>query len=123
MWEQLEFTIHGAPRTKKNHGRRKYSFVKQRTLNVPSQAFEDWALGACRSLPLIRAAAKFEGIELPIADKVNCAAIFFREAAAGDAVGYYQAVADWMQAAGILRDAEQIVSWDGSRLETGHNVP
>jgi hypothetical protein len=112
----FEFAIAGAPRTKKNHGRRKYSFRLKRTLNIPSEAYEDWASQALRSLPSIRRAAEFAGIVLPIEADVNCAAIFHRQALAGDAVGYYQGVADWMENVNILRNDVQIVSWDGSRL-------
>ena len=118
---QFQFEIFGAPRTKKNHGRR----VKRgnRIFNIPSEAFEQWSGIARKSLPLIRQMAKDAGLTLPIRQDVNCAAIFYREADAGDCVGYQQAVADWMQSAGILADDVQIRQWDGTRIKVDKRLP
>ena len=52
----------------------------------------------------------------PIARPVNCAALFYRDALRGDAVGFYQGLADVLEKAGIVENDKFIVSWDGSRL-------
>ena len=59
---KLTFVIPGAPRTKKNHGRTRYSFRKKRNVHVPSEAYESWASAANLALPQIRRAAEFAGI-------------------------------------------------------------
>lgn len=47
---------------------------------------------------------------------LNCAAIFYRDANRGDAVGYYQGLADALESAGVLSDDKWIMQWDGTRL-------
>lgn len=111
----LSFTIPGAPRTKKNHGR----VVKRgnRKFHVPSEAFETWNSEAQFHLMRVRTSRGGRAwIANHGADNVNCHATFFRDANRGDAVGYYQALADALQESGILQNDAQIVSWDGSRL-------
>ena len=54
--------------------------------------------------------------ELELAQPLNCAAIFYREKNIGDAVGYYQALADALESSGIVSDDKWITQWDGSRL-------
>lgn len=107
----LTFIITGPPRTKKNHGRR----IKRgkRTYTIPSEAYETWNESAQLQFAKIRAEAS---IRLPITENVNVRALFMRHADVGDAVGFYQAIADSMENAGILENDRQIVSWDGSRL-------
>jgi Holliday junction resolvase RusA-like endonuclease len=119
----LTFTIDGAPRTKKNHGRRKYSFARKRTFNVPSEAYEEWERIARKSLPLIRQQIEDAGVGLPIAADLNCAAVIYRQADCGDAVGYYQGLADWLERAGVIGDDVQIRQWDGSRLKKDAKLP
>jgi len=121
--QELSFVIYGAPRTKKNHGRRKYSFRMKRTLNIPSEAYENWASIALKSLPLIRQQIADAGVKLPIAADVNCAALFYRQADAGDACGFYQGLADWMEDVGILVDDVQVRQWDGARLRKDSKLP
>jgi len=60
---------------------------------------------------------------LPITDEVNCRALFYRDALRGDAVGYYQALADALEEAGIVKNDRLIVSWDGSRLLKDADIP
>lgn len=62
-------------------------------------------------------------LPIPKTVKLNCRALFFRDANAGDAVGYYQGLADVLQEAGILQDDVSIVSWDGTRLTKDANDP
>jgi len=52
----------------------------------------------------------------PLARPVNVGAIFYRQTACGDAVGYYQALADWLEGAGVVENDRWITSWDGSRM-------
>lgn len=58
-----------------------------------------------------------------LARPLNCAAIFYRDAERGDAVGYYQALADILQKAGVVADDKWIVCWDGSRLKKDSKNP
>lgn len=52
----------------------------------------------------------------PITGDVHVRAVFYRERNVGDAVGYFQALADVLQDAGVLQNDRQIVNWDGSRI-------
>lgn len=55
-------------------------------------------------------------LTLALSAPVNCRALFYRQANRGDATGYYQALADILEDAGVILNDRQIVSWDGSRL-------
>lgn len=123
MIQGLQFVIYGTPRTKKNSGRRKYSFRMKRTLNVPSEAYETWESVAFKSLPLIRQICRDAGVLLPIGSDVNCAALVYRHADVGDAVGFYQGLADWLQKVGILLNDVQVRQWDGARLLKDSKLP
>lgn len=117
----FSFTIAVAPRTKKTHGRIVYIPVKgssqKRPIMLPSEQFCQWNDAAQRTLIFTRRKLK-ESINFP----VNCAAIFYREKETGDAVGYYQALADTLEAAGIVLNDKFITQWDGSRLlKDNHN--
>lgn len=107
----LRFTIPGAPRTKKNHGWRTKSGHQ-----MPSRAFTQWNKDAQWSLALIPREQLVYGRRLPLKETVNCSALFYRDAERGDAVGYYQALADALEEAGIVENDSLIVSWDGSRM-------
>jgi Holliday junction resolvase RusA-like endonuclease len=105
----LSLTIPGAPRTKKNSGRivRCGGFPKM----LPSKAFEDWNRDAQQ---LIRLALPPNWG--PLHAPVNCRALFYRKADIGDAVGFYQALADALEEAEVVFNDRLIVSWDGSRM-------
>lgn len=106
----LIFTVVGIPRTKKNHGR----IVPRgrRHIMLPSVAWTEW----CEAMaPQLQAAMDAAGLR-PIEHKVNCQALFFRDADRGDAVGFYQGLADLLEHGGVLANDKWIVSWDGSRL-------
>lgn len=96
--------IMGAPRTKKNHGTRLKIGGQVKT--VPSAAWRAWRDEALKQIPA--------GM-LPDAP-YNCAALFYRDRAAGDAVGYFQGLADVLQEAGVVSDDKWLLAWDGSRL-------
>lgn len=128
---RLTFTVPGPPRTKKTSNRLVMAGGKHRVL--PSESWEMWCNAAVPVLAVMlgpmragveRTRVKVEGREItmdgtykgPIAHPVNCRAIFFRDALRGDAVGYYQGLADLLQKARVVEDDKWIVSWDGSRL-------
>lgn len=71
----------------------------------------------------IRAAARKFGVTLPLVQDVNCRAVFYRHAEVGDANGFYQALADFLQKAGIVKNDRQIKQWDGARLRKDRDNP
>lgn len=117
------FTVPGAPRTKKNHGARiwrKDRRGRSRAYHVPSEAFSAWqAAATIRLAPLVRRGP----FPIPKAARLGCCATFYRDAAWGDAVGYYQGLADLLQHVGVLEDDVSIVHWDGSRLLVDRTHP
>jgi len=93
-------------------------------MHVPSEAWERWR----DSIVFWRDPVMFHRSDLrshldPIKEPVNCAAIFYRDALRGDAVGYYQGLADVLEYYRIVEDDRFIVSWDGSRLEKDAKNP
>ncbi len=100
-------TIYGVPRTKKNSAQIVRAEFRPRL--IPSAAFRAWNKQAQLQLALL-------GFYPPIQTAVNCRAMFYREALRGDAVGFYQALADALEEARIVLDDKFIVSWDGSRM-------
>ena len=105
----LTFVVSGAPRTKKTHNR--VVRAGHRLVVLPSSAWCAWRDAA---LPALRQFAQVRGT---VTWPVNCCATFYRDAARGDAVGYYQGLADVLQEGGIVDDDVRLVSWDGSRLK------
>lgn len=106
----MKLTILGAPRTKKNHG-----FRTKQGHSMPSAAYSAWDRMAQLQIAKFRAAHPLRVI-LPLRLPCNIKAIFYREALVGDAVGFYQALADTLEKGGIVENDRLIVSWDGSRL-------
>lgn len=52
-----------------------------------------------------------------IREAVNCRALFYlTPRQRGDAVGYYQGLADLLEKRRVVENDRLIVSWDGSRL-------
>jgi hypothetical protein len=124
----LSTFITGAPRTKKNHGKRisrykrlKSGILKRLTLTVPSDAHEAWHASA--QIQLNQAKAKWGRDAFPILVPVHVSAIFWRHANVGDLVGYEQALGDLLEHAGIIGNDKQIYSWDGSVLNTNPQNP
>lgn len=111
----FQATINTAPRTKKNHGRIVMRGKHPRLL--PSEAFEVFEKKATLLLSHRR------GLLKPIDYPVNARVVFYRDALRGDAVGYYQAIADVLEKAGIVSDDKWIVSWDGSTLAKDASNP
>jgi hypothetical protein len=114
----FNFSVLGAPRTKKNSSRvvRAGGFTKV----LPSKAFTLWHKEASSYALLIKTLLREQGADLPITERVNVAAVFFcdRYGKAADAVGLYQAIADWMEDVGILENDRQIITWNGSRVDS-----
>lgn len=108
-------TIVGRCRTKKTSNRvvRAGRFTKV----LPSEAYERWEAAALPQLRIARAGRP------PIAEPVNVKATFYRDANRGDAVGYYQALADALERAGVLENDRLIVSWDGTRMSKDAQRP
>lgn len=102
------------PRTKKNSSR--VVKVGRFTKVLPSKAFCDWQDAALLEAIQTKFSLARYGVRLPITCGVQVRALVFREASIGDAVGFYQAIGDFLQAAGIIANDRQIVHWDGSRL-------
>ena len=107
----LSFVIEGKPRTKKNSGRIFTNGRRPRIL--PSAAFAEWNAIAQPQLAKVRSESK---VPLPIACDVNVRALFIRDRKVGDAVNYYEALADALEEGGILVNDVQIKQWDGTRL-------
>lgn len=88
---------------------------------MPSEQWEAWAqvatLGIAGQLRKIT-------VRCPLPDRAyNCAAIFYRDANRGDAVGYYQGLADVLEKAQVITDDKFITQWDGSRLLVDRENP
>ena len=118
--ESISFVLPVTPRTKKNS--REHATVRGRTVPLPSKVYRKmadqiriWALTSSALDPL-RMAGPWGYATLFLAQPLNCTAIFYRDALRGDAVGYYQGLADALEAAGIVADDKWITQWDGARL-------
>ena len=127
MTESLRLTVHGAPRTKKTSNRLVRAGGRHRVL--PSKAWESWVKSARIQrvdAPLTRYRGPFvtHWIFGTLPDRpYNCAALFYRDADRGDAVGYYQGLADLLERVGVLSNDKFITSWDGSRLLVDRENP
>lgn len=109
--ELARFTLYGSPRTKKNHSRVIRLNGKGGTRILPSEAHERWFGMAMPQARLVAAR-----LRVPICEPVAVEALFYRDRAQGDLVGYLQALGDLLEAACIIENDRLIASWDGSRL-------
>ncbi len=122
--ESISFVLPVTPRTKKNsreHIKKRAKTGNMITVPLPSKQYRameagivSWVAPRCM---------RFQDFPWPVQMRallldqpLNCAAIFYREKNIGDAVGYYQGLADALEAAGIVSDDKWITQWDGSRL-------
>ena len=113
MSASVQLVFPGAPRTKKNSG--DFWMVGTKKVLRPSPYWMAWRDGVKKwwlELPAVARRQRITDTTLTI----NCTAFFYRDARRGDAVGYYQGLADVLQELEIIPDDKQIVSWDGSRL-------
>lgn len=115
----IRLIISGPPRTKKTSNRLVMAGGRPRVL--PSAAWSTWTKSAritVDGLP-VSWSGKLSietGKGLLGAVPLNCAALFYRDARRGDAVGFYQGLADLLEKRGIIPNDACLVSWDGSRL-------
>lgn len=117
--------VSGAPRTKKNHGI--LTTAGGRPRMFPSKPWTTWAKEALVFIndhplvnipnvgPMLRTPSRTRPWQ-PLERLLNCTAIFYRQTFGGDAVGFYQGLADLLEHRGVVLNDSQIVSWDGSRL-------
>lgn len=117
--ESISFVLPVVPRTKKNHG--KVVQRGARKFHVPSDAYSEMErqIISWRFNQL----GKVARLSYTLAQPLNCSAIFYRDADRGDAVGYYQGLADALEAAGVVADDKWIKQWDGSRLAKDKSRP
>lgn len=111
----LILTIPGPPRTKKTSNR----ILRFGRFNkiIPSRAFLAYQNAALWHLK------QTLGHRDPIRTPCNVAAVFYRDANHGDATGFYQALADILEAAHVIENDRLIQTWDGSRLELDRANP
>lgn len=112
----MKFTILGPPRTKKNHSRIVRNKATGAPFLLPSADAAMWTESAKYQL-----SQQWRGS--PIEAPVSVKATFYRERAVGDLVNYMQALADALQAAELVVNDSQIVSWDGTRLSKDAKDP
>lgn len=122
--ESISFVLPVTPRTKKNsreHVTKRAKTGNMITVPLPSKQYRameagivSWVVTHSMQFSDLPWAVPMRTIRL--AQPLNCAAIFYRDAKRGDAVGYYQGLADSLEAAGIVSDDKWITQWDGSRL-------
>ena len=113
----MKLVIDGAPRTKKNS--RKHIRRAGKIVPIPSDAWRFW-LNTARVFISSRERRPFP---LFPDEALNCRAVFFRDARRGDAVGYYQGLADLLEKLQIVANDAQIVTWDGSRMALDRENP
>lgn len=80
---------------------------------LPSANYLAWEKASIAlALPILERCRSY----LPITYAVHVYARIYRDADRGDWVGYTQAIGDFLEKAGVLKDDEQIKSWDGTRV-------
>lgn len=115
----IRFTVWGSPRTKKTSNQ---VVTKGRVRVLPSKAWSRWV----KTAPILRGITREEPVRqvLSIADRpYNICATFYRDARRGDAVGYYQGLADLLEKRGVISDDKWLCAWDGSRLRVDRVNP
>lgn len=123
---QIRLLITGAPRTKKTSNQlvQVGKAGEKRVIVMPSRAWKQWVAQAyiTNNVSDPNYVWPLTGRQLPERE-YNCRAHFYRDANRGDAVGYYQGLADLLEKRGVLVDDKCIVSWDGSRLFVDRENP
>jgi len=102
------YLILGPPRTKKTH----QQIVRRRDgtpFIMSAKTSKSWEAKAILQLQAQRRGKTFDVM-------VNCRALIYRDKRIGDAVNYYQAIADALEEAGVVTNDRLIAAWDGSRL-------
>lgn len=118
MKKEIILTVLGAPRTKKNSQKVTKRKGGRGYLVLPSDAFTNWQK-TCK-IVYRESANKEIIIDYP----VNCRAVFYRDRnGPGDAVNYYQGLADLLQHFNVVEDDKWIKQWDGSRIRQDKENP
>jgi len=112
-----KLVLYGPPRTKKTSNRLVRSGGRSHIL--PSLPWTKWRDEVVPQLAFFVRRVQAQ----PIMRPVNCKALFYRDAERGDAVGYYQGLADILQEAGVVTNDFWIMSWDGSRMLKDRDNP
>ncbi len=134
----VRLTIDGRPSTKKT-SQRVVPF-KGRHIIIPSKLTAGWSQDAERQLR--EQSRGLSTIDVPGKRKdkrtglvvrfvrhvlfdapVNCRALVYRDRAIGDAVNFYQAIADVLEHADVVTNDRLIESWDGSRMFVDRHCP
>lgn len=112
--DSLHLTLYGAPRTKKTHNR----LVKHRGRHkvLPSIQWTKWR-DKLEASGQVTAAMRLRD------QPYNCAALFYRDANRGDAVGMYQGLADVLEYLGVVSNDKWLVTWNGSDLLVDRTNP
>lgn len=91
----------------------------------PNKRWRQWAKHAPiimqPELPIVMVEKKpvFESIDCD----VHITAVFYRERAAGDLLGYEQGLADLLEQRKVIVNDRQLVCWDGSKLDKDKERP
>lgn len=128
----MQILVPTRPTTKKTSS----SIVYKR---VPTRKLPSGHCGACGrgSLPIVLPSDTYRLFEpvavallmkawqgrAPLTGPVHVSAVFYREAARGDLVGFMQALADVLEKAGVVDNDRQIECWDGTRLDKDADRP
>ena len=123
----MTFTILGPPATKKTSQRIVRNKRTGRMWVRPSERTDNWTASAVAQLKRQYGhGQRYVGVDRrrgivtfgtgAIITPVNVRALVYRAANRGDLVNYLQAIADALEAAGVVENDRLIVSWDGSRL-------
>lgn len=118
--ESISFVLPVTPRTKKNsrtHARKRAKTGNMITVPLPSDAYREMEKQICGW------AVRLGFALANLAQPLNCCAIFYREKHLGDAVGYYQGLADALEAAGVVANDGWIKRWWGSDLAKDKSRP
>lgn len=140
----FSLVVLGPPRTKKTSNRLGWRYSKKLGKKVrvvlPSKAWARWTEHAMirvgdieqimASVVMTRLGPITQGGPLPFLGlkpltkaNVRCRAIFYRDRNAGDAVGFYQGLADLLEKRTVLENDRQIVDWSGSELRKDAKCP
>ncbi len=111
------FTIHGAPRTKKNSQRIVRPKGGGSPFIIQGKPHDAWSKTAILQL---RAQA---GGAAAAAAPMNLRARIYRERRTGDLGNFLAAVCDALERAGVVENDKWILGFDGSRLLVDRHIP
>jgi len=115
--EEIIVHIIGKPCTKKNS--QTMITTRGRPRLIQSKAYRRWE----KEAELIYIKPTHTRKQIPIAYPVNCKATVFRERNVGDAINYWQAIADFLEKREVVVNDKFIVAWNGSECLKDKNNP